>query len=370
MILFVIHTVPWSTPNVPRPRCAQWNRRDVQRFQRHVEQLTASLPVPDTYSEVEATYATLCAHMLTAIHTVNENKPDPLRSSCDITDWTSVVRQLAKQAKRRSKIFSRRVKHTLLSPPAQSTLAVPSGKIQRILQRDNAWSAGAGQHIPQYPQLDNLPPPTYDALRTLARAARKKFPGPDGIPPYLLSILPATTFATVHACVSLCYQTGDIPLTWLVSETLCLYKGKGSWQDPDRWRPIAMSNLIYRLLMRWVYRTLYALLSRLLHPRQFGGRQGTSPAHARQTFLHDIDPLDNVEAILAFDVYHAFDSPPKALISMALQRFGTPLRLLCLISLALEYGATYIRGCPESVFRTTHGVKKGCPLSFSFCHCL
>ena len=294
----VIHTVPWSTPNVPPPRCGQWNRRDVQRFQRHIEQLTPSQPVPDTYSEVEATYATLCAHMLTAMNTVNEAKPDPSRSSCDITDCTSVVPQLAKQAKRRSKIFYRRDKHTLLSPPAQSTSPVPSRKIQRILQRNNPWSTEAGQHIPQYPQLDNPAPPTYDALRTLARAARKKSPGPDGIPPHLLSILPATTFATVHACVSLCYQTGDIPLPWLVSETLCLYKGKGSWQDPDRWRPIAMSNFIYRLLMRWVYR-----------------------------------------------------------------RFGTPLRLLRLISLALEYGATYIRGCPESVFRTTHGVKQGCPLS-------
>ena len=305
----------------------------------------------------------LWGHMLTAMNTVNEAKPDPPRSSCDITDWTSVVRQLGMQAKRRSKIFYRRVKDTLLSPPARSTLPVPSPKIQRILQRNNPWSTEAGQHIPQYPQLDNLPPLTYDALRTLARAARRKYPGPDGIPPYLLSILPATTFGTVHACVSLCYQTGDIPVPWLVSEALCLYKGKGSWQDPDRWRPIAMSNSIYRLLMRWVYRTLYALLSPLLQPRQFGGHQGTSPAHATQTFLHDIDHLDNVKAILAFDVYHAFDSPPEALISMALQRFGMPLRLLRLISLALEYGATYIRGCPESVFRTPHGVKQGCPLS-------
>ena len=130
-----------------------------------------------------------------------------------------------------------------------------------------------------------------------------------------------------------------------MSETLCLYKG------------------IYRLLMCSVYRTLYPLLSPLLHPRQFGGRHGTSPAHATQTFLQDIDQMDNIEAILAFDVYHAFDSPPKGLISMALQSFRTPLRLLRLISLTLEYGATYIGGCPESVFRTTHGVKQGCPAS-------
>ena len=124
VVVIVIHTVPWSTPKVPPPRCAQWNRCDLQRSQRHIEQLTASPPVPDTYSEVEATYATLCPHVLTAMNTVNEAKPDRPRSSCDITDWTSVVRQLAKPAKRRSKIFYRRVKHTLLSPRAQSTLPV------------------------------------------------------------------------------------------------------------------------------------------------------------------------------------------------------------------------------------------------------
>ena len=123
-----------------------------------------------------------------------------------------------------------------------------------------------------------------------------------------------------------------------------------------------MSNSVYRLLMRWVYHTLYPLLSPLLHPRQFGGRQGTSPVHATQTFLHDIVHMDNIEAILAFDVYHTFDSLPKALISIALQRVETLLRWLRLISLALEYGATYIRGCPESVFRTTHSGKQGCPL--------
>ena len=123
-----------------------------------------------------------------------------------------------------------------------------------------------------------------------------------------------------------------------------------------------MSNSIYRLLMRWVYRTLYPLISPLLHPRQFGG-QGTSPAHATQTFLQDLDQLDNIESILAFDVYHAFDSPPKALICQVPGRLGTPVRLLQLITQALEHGTTYIRGSQSTPFGTTHGVKEGCPLS-------
>ena len=52
-----------------------------------------------------------------------------------------------------------------------------------------------------------------------------------------------------------------LPREWLVSETFCLFKGKGKWQDPDRLRPIAMKNSIYRLLMRRVHATLYPLIS-------------------------------------------------------------------------------------------------------------
>ena len=36
--------------------------------------------------------------------------------------------------------------------------------------------------------------------------------------------------------------------------------------------------------------------------------------------MHDIEQYDRLEAILAFDVYHAFDSPPKHLIRTVLDR--------------------------------------------------
>ena len=62
-------------------------------------------------------------------------------------------------------------------------------------------------------------------------------------------------------------------------------------------------------------------------------------------------------------MYHAFDSPPKILIREVLERMGTPSKLLRLIQTVLEHGSTYIRGTPDEIFRTTHGVKQGCPLS-------
>ena len=120
---------------------------------------------------------------------------------------------------------------------------------------------------------------------------------------------------------------------------------------------------MYRLLMRWVYKKLYPLVSPHLHPCQFGGKRGVSTAHATQAFLNDMDDGTPWEAIYAFDVYHAFDSPPKVLISTVLAKMGTATKLLRLIQTVLEFGATYIRGSPDEVFRTTHGVKQGCPLS-------
>ena len=45
---------------------------------------------------------------------------------------------------------------------------------------------------------------------------------------------------------------------------------------------------------------------------------------------------------------------------------GTPSKLLRLIQTVLEHGSTYIRGSPDEIFRTTHGVKQGCPLSCFF----
>ena len=69
-----------------------------------------------------------------------------------------------------------------------------------------------------------------------------------------------------------------------------------------------------------------------LHTKQLGGCQGSSTAHATQVFLNDLDTLSDTEAMLAFDVYHAFDSPPKYLTRLTLQRMGTPTTVLLLIS--------------------------------------
>ena len=359
----ITRSIPWTTPYIPEPRCAQWHRRDTHRFRFLMEQSYHTLQTPTCYHDVQSCYQALVQTTLHAMRTPNSAKPTPQTKPSDVSDWHQVVKQLTRQAKKSSKVFYRRIKHTLLTPPAPSTLLVPSQKIERILQRNSPWSARAAGLITPKPLLHDPPPPSVAELRALAKSSRKKSPGPHGLPPYLLTILPDNAFSVLHNCLTLCYEAGDIPHCWLVSETLCIFKGKVSWRDPDRWRPIAMSNSVYRLLMRWVYKRLYPLISPQLHPRQFGGRQGVSTVHAKPTFLDDIDGGNRWEAIFFFDMYHAFDGPPKILSREVLQRIGTPTKLLLLISTVLEHGSTFIRGTPDEIFGMTHGVKQGCPLS-------
>ena len=99
----------------------------------------------------------------------------------------------------------------------------PSGTINDPGQHFH-WSANAPHYIPQSPSLPDVPPPSIPELRGLARAARKTSPGPDGVPPYLIAILPDAQFQVVHRCLELCYESGHIPHPWLISETFCIFK--------------------------------------------------------------------------------------------------------------------------------------------------
>ena len=167
-------------------RCAMWTGRDVTSYKKRIAALTADMPPPVSAHDYALTYTQLTSHRLTAMREVNASNAPVTPVPDDPSDRAPLIRQLARQAKRRSKVFYRRVKHTLLSPPAQSTLLHPRRKIQRILQRNTPWSTHALSHIPQRPRLQDVPPPTLAALRELARASRKKPPGPDKVPPYQL----------------------------------------------------------------------------------------------------------------------------------------------------------------------------------------
>ena len=161
-------------------------------------------------------------------------------------------------------------------------------------------------------------------------------------------------------------SSGFVPPCVSLSETLCIFKNKGDWRDAINWRPIAMSNSIYRLLMRWVTISSSSLIENLLDPTQFGGRKGRGPGMATLHLLDQIE-RDGGDYIVFVDLFHAFDTPPKALLVECLQRAGFPPKIVLLLSSVLFLGETRIKSSDIPRFRTSHRNKQGCtvaPLMF------
>ena len=306
----VVKLLDWLKKEVPPQRCGMWERRDLRRYRQLMDEATPSLPGAHTYSDVEPCYATLKEKMLDSMNKVNAEKGEPPRKThYPPQEWTELIRTLSRQCRHRSKTFYKRVKSFLLSPATQSTLPVPGQGIQRILERNNPWNQVALNAVPSRDRLQLPDTPTDEELRTFARATRRKSPGPDGIPPSLLAQLPDTTFRKIVDMISICNAQRDMPPPSCIPKRSACAKGKRQWQDPDRWRSIAMSNSINRLIMRWVHAKIYPMLVTWLHAHQYGQLRGVSPAHATLSLMDMIDATCDVECLFSFDLYHAFDSP-------------------------------------------------------------
>ena len=136
--------------------------------------------------------------MITAMNTVNEAKPDPPRSSSDITDWTSVVRQLAKQAKQRSKIFYRRVKHTLLSPPPNLHCRYPHVKHNAYY---NVTTHGLQRPASVYPSTRNWKTRQHPRMMLCVHSREPPAKGPRGQTAYHCTYCPYSRVQHLPPCM-------------------------------------------------------------------------------------------------------------------------------------------------------------------------
>jgi ribonuclease HI len=353
----------WSEQAPKGPRCSNWSSDTLRLFHADL-QSTFQPHGPSTIGppEVGDEYQALSKACLESMERINSLSPMPHLppSTCS---WESTVKALLQKARQRTKIFFRRVKSSLLQPSITPMFPVPSRKIQRILQTDNRYSPRIFASIDRQPRSPNPHPPSMEDIRALAKATRSKAPGPDGLPPWILYTLPDSLFRIPFDLITHIYQTEAIPSFLLHSSTLCLFKGKGAWQDPDKWRPISLAPALYRVFAKWILSHLYPILSPLLEPNQFGALRKKSTQMATTLLMQQIDQNPDKPLVLFVDLYHAFDSPPHQAILEVLDRMGTPLLLLAFITQILSRFTTSIQGGDGASFGTTCGVKQGCPLA-------
>ena len=135
-----------------------------------------------------------------------------------------------------------------------------------------------------------MPVPSIDLVRVVSKVPRGKCHGPDGVWPYLIYKLPDVCLRTIHRVVEYVWDGGDELHGLFDAHLLALYK-KGDWGVASSWRPISMTNAIYRIIDRCLLPMVVDLVERRVGEYQFGARKGKSCAQAMLELMDKMDDL-------------------------------------------------------------------------------
>ncbi len=164
--------------------------------------------------------------------------------------------------------------------------------------------------------------------RCLKSAGNNKAPGPDGIPNEVLKHLPEPTLTTIRLFLLVLWCAGRTPTMWKVSETILLYK-KDDPHSAANYRPIGLTNAIYKLWTAMITKTLQTFAQRngILSELQEGFRPGKGTArqaHRLKLLLHDAQ-LSGQDIFLTYiDFSSAFNTISHAHLRTILEWMHYP----------------------------------------------
>jgi len=144
-------------------------------------------------------------------------------------------------------------------------------------------------------------------------------------------------------------------------------KGEDS-NTPDKYRPIALCNMIYKIISKVIATRLKPLLPLIISPEQSGyveGRQITDGIILTHELIHSLKLTKKPGMLLKLDLSKAFDSLSWVYIQKILIAFGFAHSwvrwIYSLISSA--FFSVLINGTPSATFRPSRGIRQGDPLS-------
>lgn len=228
---------------------------------------------------------------------------------------------------------------------------------------------------PPCPAVPDLPPLTErDVARVIGKLRPYKAPGPDGLPacvykqgvdlltPYLLPLF--------HASLT----RGIYPDSWRVSRTVVLRKpGKPDYSAPKAYRPIALLNVVSKILSACIAERLNTLAERhgWLPAHHFGGKPGcntTDAVHLAVKTIKDAWARGQVASALFLDVKGAFPHADPRRLATNMGRIGVPQPYITWMLTKLS-GRTTILAFDDyqsPALEIRNGIDQGCPLSVIF----
>lgn len=143
---------------------------------------------------------------------------------------------------------------------------------------------------------------------------------------------------------------------------------EGDSNTPDKYRPIALCNIIYKIASKIIASRLKVLLPLIISPEQTGyveDRQITDGIILTHEIIHSLKQTKKPGMLLKIDLSKAFDSLSWVFIKKKLNAFGfDPSWIRWVMSLiSSSFFLVLINGIPSPTFHPSRGIRQGDPLS-------
>ena len=162
-----------------------------------------------------------------------------------------------------------------------------------------------------------------DLKKGLSQIDSKSSPGYCGIPASIFSATANELSLPITSLFNLCLDSGKIPSDWKIALVRPNYKGKGSKQDPDNYRPISILSPISKLFESLIATAMCEFYesNSIFSDSQFSFRRKVSCELALNTLVNDWKTsLDKRKSVIALflGLRKAFDTVDHTLLLLKL----------------------------------------------------
>ena len=195
-------------------------------------------------------------------------------------------------------------------------------------------------------------------------------PGANGVPSELYKLHRKQFIPVIAEALKHMLETGELSPDMKHSVITLIWKEKGERDDREMYRPIAVTDILYRILARAVAQKLAETL-----PRVCGTEQGGFLAERRieETILAIMHTMEHCNSstpeegglFCSLDQYKAFDSVQWEFLWETMEAFGYPSHFIDIVRTMYKDITISIKinGHDGPQHKQTAGIRQGCPCS-------
>ena len=215
----------------------------------------------------------------------------------------------------------------------------------------------------------NSTPSVDECLQIIKSMRLTAAPGPDGLNVAFYRAAWPWIKQDIHKLVTDFYNSGNFPVTLNATEIVLIPKKAHAHHVTD-YRPISLTNVIYRLIAKSLANRIKKELPDYIHHSQHAfiqARRITDNIIIAQEIVHSFNLKSfNQEAfMLKIDLAKAFDRIEWSFVLDALRRKGYHGHFIKLVHACISTTSFSINVNGEAYgdFQATRGIRQGCPLS-------